>query len=598
MGMSRVTYNDYTFPDRSNFQVNEEFRYDDAGMTVIGTVFRLNVQTIICVENVAPGTAYDSPLYDCGSEMHLLRQRLSKPGMPLLIEHDGFGPRIAINSAASPVRDIEWGPKPHTISWEPVGHTRSVEVIWVCEFYVPICDGRTGAPSFRGLAASNYSIAFSFDSRGFTTRRITGYIEIAMTRISQTSRQLPDSADNYRNRIAVKKPANFEREVSWDVSADKRRAMFSIVDKEISSPNAWPPGVVKIQGTHRVGWNRSNLTRISNTISVSIEMSPTELKSRAWLIFKDIVATRHQYAPNITAEQATLMIESLDIVEELYENKVSFQMSYTFLGQVDLEKIFQTTGLFQPLAIKGQPSPTWETWDESIKHLNPLRGEVTNFGVSGLKHDAAYDKIVDLCDNEVLATPPQPPARLPQQAVHAPVLSNTTPRPNGSWLVFDASLRLLGGAGSTIHTIQLGEKDTIDKRFNPAEPTKNGAEVPQLKDKALKAFIEEKGDKEYFVYEGYAERIGYPVPRPGEMKFGGVWMKPVNVKETNVTNKGIFEPPFFAQKFLGMHYGVPKYAASWRVIYVLSRDKAKRQIAMHAQFQGDPKQFEAEGPQQ
>jgi hypothetical protein len=592
MGMSRVTYNDYTFPDRSNFQVNEEFRYDDAGMTVIGTVFRLNVQTVICSENVAPGTAYDSPAYYCGDEMHLLRQRLSKPGMPLLIEHDGFGPRIGINSTSAGPRDIEWGPKPQTISWEPVGHTRSVEVIWVCEFFVPICDGRVNSPKFRGLAAVNYSLSFSYDSRGFTTRRITGYIEIAMTRISQTNRGIPDSADLYREQIAVRKPANFEREVSWDVSADKRRATFSIVDKEISSPNAWPPGVVKIQGTHRVGWNRSNLTRISNTISLSVEMSPTELKSRAWFIFRDIVATRHQYAENTTAEQATLMIESLDIVEELYENKVSFQMAYTFLGQIDLEKIFQTTGLFQPIAIRGQPSPTWETWDESIKHLNPLRGNKTDRGISNLKHEPQYDKIIDLCDNYSEGAPPQPPARLPQQPVYSPVLSNRRPPPNGSWLVFDASMKLYTN-GLTIATLQLGPRDTKAKRFNPAEPTAAGASLDELTDEPLKEFLEEKGTKEYFVYEGYAERIGYPIPRPGEMKFAGVWMQPVDNPKVKDGEK-----PFFAQKFMGMHFGVPKYAASWRVYYRVSRDKKLRQAAFFAQFQGDAKQFEAEGPQQ
>jgi hypothetical protein len=71
MGMSRVIYNDFTFPDRSNFRVDEEFIYDDAGITVVATRFRLNVQTIICVENVSPGASYDSPDYDCGDASHL-----------------------------------------------------------------------------------------------------------------------------------------------------------------------------------------------------------------------------------------------------------------------------------------------------------------------------------------------------------------------------------------------------------------------------------------------------------------------------------------------------------------------------------------------
>jgi hypothetical protein len=251
--------------------------------------------------------------------------------------------------------------------------------------------------------------------------------------------------------------------------------------------------------------------------------------------------------------------------------------------------------LFQPIAFKGQPSPTWETWDESIKHLNPLRGNKTDRGISNLKHEPQYDKIIDLCDNATIPGPPQPPARLPQQPVYSPVLSNRKPPPNGSWLVFDAQLSLGHATPSAKVSLQLGPKDTREKRFNPAEPTSGGASLDELTDKPLKEFLEEKGTKEIFMYEGYAERIGYPVPRPGEMRFGGVWMQPVADQKRTLGMASM--PAFFSQKFMGMHFGVPKYGASWRVYYRVSRDKSLRQAAFFTQFQGNPKQFEAGGPE-
>ncbi len=581
MGMSRVTYNDWTFPDRSQFSCQESFVYDDAGVTVVKTQFNLQVQTIICVENPSPGASYDASDYDCGNEMHLLRQRLSKAGQSLKIEHDGFGPRMEINGYSnSTIKDVSWGPTPKMISWEPIGHTRSVEVVWQCEFCIPICDGRTGSPAFTGLSALNYSVGFSFDSRGFTTRRISGYIEIALTRDNRNNpRGLVDSVDNYRNKLAVSKPANFEREVSWDISTDKRRANFSIIDKEISSPNAWPPGVVKIQGTHRVGWSRSNLTRVSNSISVSIEMAPDQLKARAWLIFADIVKTRQQFAP----APSKLLIQSLDIVEELYENKVSFQMGYTFTAPIDLARLFADTGLFQPIAFRGQQPPTWETWDESVKHLQPLRGNGTDGGIANLRHEYQYDKIVDLCDNTPRPGPPQDLARGVQQASYAPLLSNATPPPNSSWLKFDASIGHID-RGTAIATIQLGPNNKDHDRFNPAEPTAGGANLSRINGTPLKEYFQEHGTKEHIVWSGYAERIGYPVPKPGQMKFAGVWLRPVPGPRSS-------NGAFFEQKFMGMHFGVPKYAASWRQYYKLNRVPTVIPPKLDVFVQGDTTQF-------
>ena len=111
----------------------------------------------------------------------------------------------------------------------------------------------------------------------------------------------------------------------------------------------------------------------------------------------------------------------------------------------------------------------------------------------------------------------------------------------------------------------------------------------------LKEYFQEHGTKEYIVWSGYAERIGFPIPKPGQMKFAGAWLRPVGEpdQKRGMKTNG---PVFFEQKFLGMHFGVPKYAASWRQYYKLNRVPSVIPPKLAVEFQGDPEQFDAGGP--
>lgn len=89
--------------------------------------------------------------------------------------------------------------------------------------------------------------------------------------------------------------------------------------------------------------------------------------------------------------------------------------------------------------------------------------------------------------------------------------------------------------------------------FNPQRPDTG---MP-VESEQIKRFIEDKAGFQSIIVRGYAERIGYPVPKPGGRIFiGGQAYTPVG--------KGAF-----GMKFDGDYFGVPKYSASWAQEYRL-----------------------------
>jgi hypothetical protein len=542
MGMSRVTYNDYVFPDRSNFHIVESFVYDPSDRTVIATRFSLRLQTII-VNEAATGPL-DSFSFAAKDYVHYARQRISKAGARLIIEHDGFGPTLDINGGG--VKDVAWGPKPRVIDWNPVGHTNSVEVTWEVEWQIPICDG-SSPPNFTGLSSFSYGVSFDIDERGYTTRTISGNIQIALSR-QNGGRNLVDSVDNYRNKVNFAKPTNFQRRTSWQVSEDKRTANFTIVDSEIASPNAWPAGVVSINATHRASWQRTSVRRVMNTISATIEMSPDEHKARSWMIFRGLVEKRIVYAK--AGEPKAIFIEAIDVIEDIFENRVSFQLTYRVIGsgeEVGATAIL-TQGLFQPVS---DEIDSWQAWDDSVKALQPFRGLNTDRGNAGLRHEWQNERLVDLCNQSPPETSNYPKPLTPPRAL-TPVLCNERPAPNRSWLSFEATLTYYEN-GIDHTAVEIKANDLEHKEYNANSPDAGYATVSQEK---AERFTEDQAGVQEFVWTGKAERVGYPIRKPGQLRIGNKTYRPIG--------KGIF-----SQAYLGLYFCQPKYAAAWKQRYRL-----------------------------
>lgn len=528
---NELTYNGYTFNDHSHIRVSAEMVPDDSQRTVIYHRYKIHVTTVITAE---------SGDTNVGSHFLRIRQLLSKQGQALTINHPGFGPGVTYNGGSPGFggkNDVAFGPKPRFLAWDPVGATNAVEVVWECEFCVPTCDG-AGGVRYSGIMALNYNLSFSIDKMGYTTRHISGYIEIAMTRFGQA---IPDTADAYRDAIIVPSPPNYERETSWQISNDKRRADFTIVDAQVRSPNAYPAGVVSIRANHRVGWTRRELASLPNTINATITLAPGQPRGRAWVIFRSMVSDRLGYA---FAAGNTVFLEGLEVDEELYDNGISFSLSYKIY--VDnpkgsaLGEIFSTTGLFQPTY------DDWVTWKASLAAVQTYRG------LSNLSHNATQDQIVDLCANSFM--PELPSTFNPPTAPYTPLtrFCNPKPSPDKSYIRLDSYLETIEENPSSIQ-VPMAPDDLEKMPFNKNDPQ---ATLGDSVSSVLR-WVEGLAPGISFVWMGYLERVGYPVRRPLKLNVGGV----------TLVRKGASH---FRQKFLGTHFCQKVYGASWRQEYVVA----------------------------
>jgi len=503
---------------------------DDAGRTTLYTRYHIRVETTIYAED-------GDQLGKAGEHFERIRDRLSKQGQHLQIHHEGFGVDFDINGIVGK-RDLTFGPKPSVINWDPVGEINAVEVVWECEVCIAPCNRWSGLMSF------NFGVYYRIDKAGYTTRTVSGHLEIALNRT--TMRTLSDNIDDYRDRLFLENLPNFERETTWTVSIDKRRADFSIVDSQIRSPNEYPPGVISIRASHGVNWSRRQCTTLPQTIRASIELAVGQPRSRALEIFSAILQSRLAY----TVGQ-DVFFDNFMIDEELFGNTFNLSISYRVYVEPDesiltaLPYLFSSTGIGEALGLG-----TWQQWKASVAALQSHRG------AAQLRMDHKKEQIIDMCSDVIVEStstsgqiPYTPPKRLPK-------LYNKKPAPRKSYLKYETTLETDESIPTTIQvTVSPDDLKINGNEFNPNNPDATLG----LKDTAsqVERFVETQAGRIEVVWKGYAERVGYPIPRPDKLKIGNVTMKRIGKAR-------------FVQKFMGNSLGQPVYAAAWNQRYVVS----------------------------
>jgi hypothetical protein len=537
MSADLVEYNGYRFNEYSECTINAVMQDDDASRTTIYHRYKLRVETTIYAE--------DNDLPVAGGHFDRIRDRLTKKGQALIISHRGFSESLFdVNVYEYGRRDVTFGPHPRVVSWDPVGHENAVHVVWECDFCLSACN------RWSGIMAANYQMSTRVDIAGYTTRTINGYIEIAMTRINQ--RFIPDTADAYRDQIIVGQMPNFQRETSWHLSSDKRRADFTIVDSEIRSPNAFAPGIINITANHGANWSRRQSAILPQVIRATIELAQGQPRSRAWEVFRAIVLSRLQFA----AVQAAVFLENLNCDESLFSNTFNFSINYRTFVQPNASILSAIAGMFQATGI-GAPLNlgTWQQWKASVSHLQSHRGQ------ANLQHSPAADQIVDLCAVDFLAGPVTNNPSLPRtpMPLSGGSLYNQKPSPQRSYLRYETWMDYEEDSPTSVQ-ISVDPEDLKYKEFDPQDPEATIGETDS--GTQVKRFIETQAGSVEVSWRGYAERVGYPVPRPDKIQIGGVTMTRIGRAQ-------------FRQKFVGNVLGQPVYAAAWNQRYVVTNRPEK-----------------------
>lgn len=366
-----LAYNGHVFSSYRRTRIRGKPLYDRAERAVVAVVYTISVTDFVSNESAGQGV---------NSDFALIRRRLEQPGQGLLLSDTGFGD-LTINSGDK--RDVMWGPKPRMLSWEPIGGRQTCMLEWECEVAVPEC---AAARYAFAVMAFNYSTDYSLDADGLQRRVFSGYLEIPMTRVVGARRPIPDNPDRYWPEIQPEIPAGFRRlQRDRQVSEDRRKLTFTVVDQQMPTQGGLPAGVVEATGRFGVSSSQTMLTQWTATLSANYTLGPGVSKARAWDSFSAILVDR---VTHLKRSQPGVSVWETDFKadEGLYldGHRCSFSASYYFLSSIT--QVLTTSGLWRPA-----PGTDWRTWAQS------LAPTLTGYGNGGLRDSSAGDAVIDLC---------------------------------------------------------------------------------------------------------------------------------------------------------------------------------------------------------
>jgi hypothetical protein len=272
---------------------------DAAGRTVKYMEYTLSVDAIVTLQ--AGNTTTDN-------QMALLRRILDAQAGMLTYSGKGFGYLVVnppgANNNNGNVFDVNWGPKPETIQFIPLGGSLSAQVKWVVTFCIPEINGpiKVG-PSNQPVLQFNFETKVTYGDDYYSGISYTGTLELPLTRPTQGTRTLTKTVDDFRVAFMARivTPDLFPRfrvkSRNFGVSRDKRTLEFSVELEEVA-PMGLPPGIEDAEGEYTIRPLRQSRT-LQGTVMWICSLSMTYTipnanvpKRLTWLMFVNMWAFR------------------------------------------------------------------------------------------------------------------------------------------------------------------------------------------------------------------------------------------------------------------------------------------------------------------
>ncbi|MCC7422530.1 MAG: hypothetical protein IT428_19800 [Planctomycetaceae bacterium] len=553
-----ISYNGWTFAGpRIKTALSIQPEYDRSGRTVISDTYTIDVTAWVTDNSDGLGGTGGS----ASLNMTSIATLLSQSGGALVFSGLGYGD-IEVNTNASN-RDLKFGPKPQLIRCRPIGGTGAFEVMWT----VTACIARCGSGSIVGtvgnLRSFNYGATYNIDRAGLLTRTVAGTIEIILNRSSAGAQTIAKTVDDFKGAFSVTIPNGFRRDrYDWQIADDKSSANFTIVDSELPSNNAFPPGVIDMSMTHSVGVSRPRIATITNTISGSVDYCRPYTAGLVWERVLMIIRERIQNA-KAKAKNAVILDDVL-ITESIFERRIDFSVRYRILG-TKFGKLLSTTGLFSPIA-----STNFQSWGQSLDQT-----AWHNRGVSRLKMNAADDKIVDVCNQPgtIKITDVYESRGASQNQGE---LTNDCPPKDSSYIGYDSWLKVdtdtptvelypipsvspaasvvAGGLGAAALGAMVKGPDGSAYPPGTEKP-------PSLGSSLVRSILQKVGEASVKVtLSGRGLRVCYPVEIPSLVK---IWEKEPKIQRSLCT---------IENSEIGTMGGLPVYAAKWSLTYIVAFD--------------------------
>lgn len=586
------TLTGFTFSEKADTRISGKPNLDQAKRTVVSVTY-----TILVRDYVLPGFGDG---FSTENEMLSVRRILTKPGGELTYLGKGFG-QLVVNAPGQAVLDAQWGPIPEILEWNPVGSATTAKIVWRCTTTIPECSSAVYA--FEPMEF-NFRVSYSTDFCGLTTRTYSGFIRIPQTRPPQTfgtvqNRLLQDNADAYRANIMPAIPVGFRRRTAdFTLDESKCRMDFNIVDEQLPTVNAPPPGVIEVDDTHEVETNDLLAgVQWSGRISATYTLAPDQSRVNCWPYFFNLVAARRAFTVQYGSfgqSAGFWLATSLRFGERMHDTKSAW-FSLGYMMTTSLQTVLAASGMWTPI-----PDSNWNAWATSLAS-NAL--DPQGRGTAKLRFTNAEDMIVDLCIGGERVLNAQTTALVAQPGANASLL-NAYPDPGNSFIWYEMHARIdqkdqiaemkalpasvvslssgpgIGlapnrsqvqlpvaqGIGGTLLVEGLGpvgsqvfggpgpqgnqitsNTDGFDPIYLPNQPST----VPQVRAQP----------SQYVILEGFALRAGYLITAP--------WL--TNVQGIPVVPKNREDVEYFKAGVVANFFGVPIVRAKWRLRYLVTQ---------------------------
>jgi len=563
------SYNTVVFNPTVRTIVRGVPRLDEAGRVVKWIEYTVELSGYVA--------ASDSGAATTDALLTSYRQKLLAVGGSLALQTKGFGDLTLNGIGGTTRRDALWGPLPELLLWKPLGDKLGAYVEWRCKVHVA-CE-RSGSLNIQAPLAVNYEWQHEVDQDGYSVQRITGHLEIPMSKLTVDNPTVEDTADRYRERIKPEVPPGFQRvRQSFRLSKNKNRLDFTFEDREVTHP--LPDSMTGADVEHEVETDSSRaFFQWTSTISGSLTVARGAPKALAWEKFLIIVAdrlgigARLPAAANIPARQRRdraqrrnvgLFLKRVSFRDQVFGRGASFSVTYWIMG-VPIKDILAVSGLWEPVA--GAQYATWKT--------SLLNSAWHERGFIKLKHSHDDDVLVDLCLDRPARIGPSgrglsPPFNVSITA--PPPGGGGTVPPESSWLIYRQRLRIsedhrrvphkpltlppierAPGAGTTgsdeffigIERDSQGAVEASTPRSTPAGNAGSTADVIQTV----------SSPSFRLVLSGEGVRAGHRVPCPALRTVGGI--VPVLAFRDYVEGQ------------MGAAGGIPIFGAAWLLEYLL-----------------------------
>lgn len=530
-GFGEITYNGLTFTPLREVKIKSEMMYDDANITVTHVRFLLTVEALVFSDNVA----------NQNSAMANIQNTLAKPGQNLVIVDIGFytGISTAFNGDEP---DLLWGAKPKTLSMEPAGGDLAWNIVWECEFNISLCLGEFSDTN-NNFFAFNYEVFYSVDNKGHVTRRISGYFEIAQSRVSG-GRSIIRNLEDYYDRVRFTLPLAFERvNSSRSLSIDRRRLEFSVTDRELQTL-PYPDGIViadvDFDFQNRPPGFQAWTATLSGSMEVAAGLPQSLAAAKFFLLMFD---KQKSLQASAFKKDGAVIPERIRFKQQVFGGVFTFSVSFMLIACLD--EILESSGIWQPF-----PNATYQSWENSMR----VQGVGTERGYYNLRHRVSDDAIIDICagvsavdlgndsgSTTVDTTP------LSQKIGCANITKKT------SWLLYRNKIEIVVQQNAIVHRVAqafLGvdqsQVEAVEELLMPLSPP---IVTPILQDIVQYAGAPDN----LIIMTGRAVRLKFVPDVPRLLSIGGVAV-------TELSRNVDTEP-------VAVFFGCPLYVTRWAILY-------------------------------